>query len=147
MASRRLPLLTAAALLLAAGCASSSGDTAGTSATASTPASSAPSSADSSSAPAPSASPSDEEVVTITVSVRDGKVTPKPSRVEVPLGSQVRLQVTSDVDDTLHVHGFEVEEDLEAGRTTTIELQPDQPGLYEVETHETELELLQLAVR
>ena len=42
--------------------------------------------------------------------------TPKPHRVEVPLGSQVRLQVTSDVDDELHVHGFDIEEPLEAGQ-------------------------------
>jgi heme/copper-type cytochrome/quinol oxidase subunit 2 len=59
----------------------------------------------------------------------------------------VRLQVTSDEDDVLHVHGFEVEEPLEAGRTTTVDLTADQPGVFEVETHETELELLQLEVR
>jgi heme/copper-type cytochrome/quinol oxidase subunit 2 len=55
--------------------------------------------------------------------------------------------VTSDVDDVLHVHGFDVEEPLEAGHTTTVELTADQPGVFEVETHETELELLQLEVR
>jgi plastocyanin len=87
------------------------------------------------------------DVVEITVSVRDGKVTPKPHRVDVKLGNTIRLQVTSDVDDVLHVHGFDVEEPLEAGRTTTVELTADQPGLFEVETHETELQLLQIAVR
>jgi hypothetical protein len=51
------------------------------------------------------------------------------------------------VDDVLHVHGFDVEESLEAGHTTTFELTADQPGVFEVETHETELELLQLEVR
>ena len=65
----------------------------------------------------------------------------------MPLGSQVRLQVTSDVDDELHVHGFDIEEPLEAGRTTMVEFTADQQGVFEVETHETELELLQLAVR
>ena len=86
-------------------------------------------------------------VVEVDVSVRDGKVEPKPHRVPVKLGATVRLQVTSDVDDELHVHGFDVEEPLEAGRTTTVELTADQPGVFEVETHETELELLQLEVR
>jgi plastocyanin len=86
-------------------------------------------------------------VVEINVSVRDGEVTPKPHRVDVTQGATVRLQVTSDVDDELHVHGFDVEEPLEAGRTTTVELTADQPGVFEVETHETELELLQLEVR
>jgi plastocyanin len=86
-------------------------------------------------------------VVEVNVSVRDGKVAPKPHRVHVTQGATVRLQVTSDVDDVLHVHGFDVEEPLEAGRTTTVELTADQPGVFEVETHETELELLQLEVR
>ena len=65
----------------------------------------------------------------------------------MPLGSQVRLQVTSDVDDELHVHGFDVEKPLRPGSTTTVELTADQQGVFEVETHETELQLLQLEVR
>jgi hypothetical protein len=89
------------------------------------------------------AAPVDED----NESVRDGKVRPKPHRVGVTQGATVRLQVTSDVDDVLHVHGFDVEEPLEAGHTTTVELTADQPGVFEVETHETELELLQLEVR
>jgi hypothetical protein len=88
-----------------------------------------------------------DPAVEVNVSVRDGKVAPKPHRVDVPQGATVRLQVTSDVDDVLHVHGLDVEEPLDAGRTTTVELTADQPGVFEVETHETELELLQLAVR
>ncbi len=129
-------------LLAVAGCAS--GDE--------TP--SADSSATATSSPSGSASetsseptPTRQKTVQITVSVRDGKVTPKPRRVTVALGDQIRLQVTSDVDDELHVHGFDIEEPLEAGRTTTVELTADQQGVFEVETHETELQLLQLAVR
>ena len=137
-----LHLVAAAVLLLAAGCASADDDGAGT-----TTSPSASSSDAMSSSPSPTASETVDKAVEITVSVRDGKVMPKPHRVEVPLGSEIRLQVTSDVDDELHVHGFDVEKELEAGRTTTVELQADQAGLYEVETHETELELLQLEIR
>ena len=88
-----------------------------------------------------------EQAVEISVAVTDGKVEPKPRRVEVAKDSQVRLIVTSDVDDELHVHGYEVEAELEAGRPTTVELVADQTGIFEVETHESELELLQLEVR
>ncbi len=88
-----------------------------------------------------------EKVVEISVAVTDGTVRPKPRRVEVDRDSQVRLLVTSDVDDELHVHGFDIEEPLEAGRTTTVELVADQSGIFEVETHESGLELLQLEVR
>ena len=71
-------------------------------------------------------------VVVVNVSVQDGKVAPKPHRVDVKLGANVRLQVTSDEDDVLHVHGYDVEEPLDAGHTTTVELVADQPGVFEV---------------
>ena len=140
MPRRIVYLLTTAALLLAAGCAS------GTDSGSTTPSGAPPTSSGSTSSQTP-ASADAAKVVEVTASVRDGKATPKPRRVQVPVGSTVRLQVTSDVDDEVHVHGFDVEEPLAAGRPTTIELHAEQPGLFEVETHETELELLQLEVR
>jgi hypothetical protein len=127
---RRAVVLLLAAVWLAGGCAS--GDDTGAGKQANTGSSPGGSSA---------------KVVEVTVAVRDGTVKPAPHRVDVPLGSQIRLQVTSDVDDEVHVHGLDVEEPLDAGRTTTIELTADQPGLYEVETHESDLQLLQLEVR
>jgi len=136
---RPLPALAAAVLVLAAGCASGSDQpAAGTSGSASSSTAAGIASGE----PNPA-----KEPVTVTVAITDGRVTPKPSRVKVPLGSTVELQVTSDVDDELHVHGFDVEKPLEAGVTTTLELLADEAGLYEVETHETELELVQLEVR
>ena len=141
MHRRTLPLLVAALLMLLAGCAS--GDDGGSDAN------SGGGTTTSSSAATASDQPSEDaaEVVEVTVAVSDGKVTPKPRRVDVPAGAQVRLQITSDVDDEVHVHGYDVEETLEAGRTTTVEFTADQTGLFEVETHESELELVQLEVR
>jgi hypothetical protein len=132
-------LLVAVALAAAAGgCASGDdSDAGGTSAS--------PVSGSSSGSSSPSADT--EQAVEIAVAVTDGKVEPKPRRVDVAKDSQVRLIVTSDVDDELHVHGYEVEAELEAGRPTTVELVADQTGIFEVETHESELELLQLEVR
>jgi SHS2 domain-containing protein len=141
MHRRTLTLVAAALLLVATGCASGDDDP-----------STEPSPSDSMSRSTPASSEPNEteeteKAVEITVSVSDGKVQPKPHRVDVPLGSQVRLQVTSDVDDELHVHGYDIEETLEAGRTTMVDFTADQQGVFEVETHETELELLQLEVR
>jgi hypothetical protein len=113
---------------------------------AATPEPSVASSASGSESTSEAASPT-EKVVEISVSVADGKVTPKPRRVEVDQDSQVRLLVTSDVDDELHIHGYDIEAELEAGRPTTVEFAATQQGLFELETHETELELLQLEVR
>ena len=86
-------------------------------------------------------------VVEVAVTVRDGEVHPPTRRVEVAEGSRVRLVVTSDVDDEVHVHGYDAEAELEAGRPSTLELVADQTGVFEVETHEGGLELVQLQVR
>jgi len=140
MTRRVLGLLAGLVLVLAVGgCAS--GDDDSDAATTSSP--SATSGGSASSGEATEA----EQAVEVSVAVTDGKVEPKPHRVEVAKDSQVRLIVTSDVDDELHVHGYEVEAELEAGRPTTVELVADQTGIFEVETHESELELLQLEVR
>ncbi|MEE4489819.1 hypothetical protein [Streptomyces sp. BE230] len=84
---------------------------------------------------------------TVEISVRDGKVSPAPGRTEVKKGRTVRLQVRSDRADTLHVHGYDKEARLPAGRTVTLTFTADRTGLFEVETHESDLLLTQLVVR
>ncbi|WP_405494568.1 cupredoxin domain-containing protein [Streptomyces sp. NBC_00096] len=84
---------------------------------------------------------------TVSITVRDGKVSPAPGRVEVTRGERVALRVTSDRADTLHVHGFDKELALPAGQEATLILTADRTGLFEVETHESNLVLTQLLVR
>ncbi|MFJ8015271.1 hypothetical protein [Streptomyces sp. NPDC096339] len=84
---------------------------------------------------------------TVTVTVRDGKVSPAPARTELRRGERVALRVTSDRADTLHVHGYDKELALPAGQEATLILTVDRTGLFEVETHESGLVLTQLLVR
>ncbi|MFJ2740769.1 hypothetical protein ACIO3O_13970 [Streptomyces sp. NPDC087440] len=84
---------------------------------------------------------------TVTIAVRDGKVSPAPGRTELKRGERVALRVTSDRDDTLHVHGYDKELPLPAGREAALVLTVDRSGLFEVETHESGLVLTQLLVR
>jgi plastocyanin len=79
--------------------------------------------------------------------VNGTKVAPAPSTVSIAVGEQLTLTVTADHDDELHIHGFDVEESLEAGTPTSVTLTGKQPGVYEVETHHPELRLLKIAVR
>ncbi|MBP2706153.1 hypothetical protein JOL79_20290 [Microbispora sp. RL4-1S] len=83
----------------------------------------------------------------ITVTIAGGKVTPEPGRIEVTKGQTVRIKVTSDVADEAHVHGYDKEASLQPGTPASIEFVADETGLFEVETHETELQLFQLVVR
>jgi heme/copper-type cytochrome/quinol oxidase subunit 2 len=74
-------------------------------------------------------------------------VTPKSGRVAVAQGEQVRLVVTSDVADEVHVHTYDLELRLKPGVPGTLQFTADKPGLFEVETHETALILVQLLVQ
>ncbi|MFF3764269.1 hypothetical protein ACFYYR_09305 [Streptomyces sp. NPDC001922] len=84
---------------------------------------------------------------TITVRIADGRVSPRPGRIELRKGRRIALRVTSDTDDELHVHGIDRSAALRAGRTTTLTVVLDRTGLFEVETHGSGLLLAQLAVR
>ncbi|MFI6105570.1 hypothetical protein [Streptomyces sp. NPDC051310] len=84
---------------------------------------------------------------TLDITVTAGAVQPPTRRVEVERGERLALTVTSDRDDTLHVHGYDKEAPLRAGRPTTLTLTADRAGLFEVETHASGLVLVQLAVR
>lgn len=98
-------------------------------------------------APTPAPAPTTAPGATLEISVRDGKVSPAPGRTEIKKGRTVRLRVRSDRDDTLHIHGYDKEARLPAGRTVTLTFTADRTGFFEVETHESDLLLTQLVVR
>ncbi|GII52364.1 hypothetical protein Pth03_07530 [Planotetraspora thailandica] len=101
---------------------------------------------DASAAPAaPAASAASVKEINVTIAGKT--VTPPPGRIDVAKGQTVRIIVTSDVADEAHVHGYDKEASLQPGTPATIEFVADQDGLFEVETHESGLQLLQLAVR
>jgi plastocyanin len=107
-----------------------------------TPTSAAPSNSASASA---SVSPS-SDAVEIKVTVSGGKVAPRPSIHKIKKGQTVRIIVTSDKADEVHVHGYEKEQELTAGQPGTIEFTADQTGRFEVETHKSGLQLFQFEV-
>jgi heme/copper-type cytochrome/quinol oxidase subunit 2 len=105
-------------------------------------------SATSASSPAPgAATPSSASATVVRVTIRGKNVSPAPGDVNVPVGTTLRLIVTSDHDDQLHAHGFDVEVTLTAGRPTTLDLRATTPGTYEIETHHPPLTLMHVVVR
>lgn len=83
----------------------------------------------------------------IEIAVTAGKVTPALGRVEVAQGTRLRLVVTSDVADRIHMHGDDQEADLPAGTPVTLEWVADSPGVFDVETHRAGTVLVRLLVR
>lgn len=110
----------------------------------------APAASPSDPASQPAATPPDSpatDVVNIAIAITDGKVSPAGQRVDVPRGAAVSLEITTDAADEVHVHGHDITAAIQPGQPTRVEFVADEPGLFEVETHDSHLLLVQLAVR
>lgn len=142
---RRLPVLATAlgCAALLTGCAGPDGNPDDDAAA--TPAVSATTAAGSPSPPGPSPSADDAQAISITVS--GGEVTGVEPRTVVPTGSRVRLTITSDVADEVHVHGYDLTERLTVAQAVSLEFAADTPGTVEVEMHDAGTVLTRLQVQ
>ncbi len=99
--------------------------------------------------PAPAPSPAGATAAAervIKVAVAHGAVTGETGRVRVARGSTVALEVTSDVADEVHVHGYDKEAEIPAGDTAIVRFVADLPGVFETELHGSDQQILQLEV-
>lgn len=79
--------------------------------------------------------------------IANGQANPPLERATVEQGATVRMVVTSDRPDEVHLHGYELSANVGPGVEGVIEFVADRTGLFELETHETGLVLLQLQVQ
>jgi hypothetical protein len=84
---------------------------------------------------------------TIEVRVVGGRVEGVEDAVDVSLGESVTIRVRSDVADEVHVHGYDLVDDVGPGEEAEIELTTDIPGAFEVELEEARLLLFELRVQ
>jgi FtsP/CotA-like multicopper oxidase with cupredoxin domain len=82
---------------------------------------------------------------TIQVSYAGGTIT-GGGRVPVKEGTSVTLEVTSDVADEVHVHGYDLMRDVTPDAPATITFDATIPGVFEVELEELGSPLLTLQV-
>jgi hypothetical protein len=111
-----------------------------------TPVATSPSTSPASSSPT-SDPPSTSAARRIDITVTGRQVTPKPATVNISVGESLTISVTSDQDNQLHAHGFDIEQDIKAGQQTEVTVKGAKTGVFEVELHEPELRLFQVAVR
>ncbi|MGH9285382.1 MAG: hypothetical protein ACRD0M_06875, partial [Acidimicrobiales bacterium] len=83
---------------------------------------------------------------TIEVTVQGGSIV-GGGRHQVSRGETVRLVVTSDVADEIHVHGFDRRATVAAGGTAEIVFVADLAGTWEIELESRRRRLLTLEVR
>lgn len=94
--------------------------------------------------PAPTVSPT-PEVRTIEVEFAGGDVQ-GPERVEVARGERIRIEVSADVSDEVHVHGYDLTAEVTPAAPAVIELVADVSGVFEVELEERHVLLFRLEV-
>jgi hypothetical protein len=94
----------------------------------------------SSGASAPSPASAGPSALTINIMIANGKVDPSGKKIDVSVGQEVILQVTSDQDDEIHAHtggnGYELQ--VNAGQPITGTFTVPGPGSFEVESHDLE---------
>ena len=145
---RRLVGSLALASMIVGGCGASEKDSSGEQTRSTDVPSSivSPSQAASSSASG-STQPTKADLVEVRIALRNGDVTPPPHRVKITKGETVRLTVSADVREEVHVHGYDVSKNVRPGRPATLEFVADQQGVFEVELEHSGLQLVQLQVR
>ena len=92
------------------------------------------------------APPSDGADVIITASLAGGDLSIAERRYEVDRGQTVGLRVESDVDEMIHIHGYDLLVPVGPGRPADVSFVADVPGSYEVELEESGRFLFDLQV-
>ena len=91
--------------------------------------------------------PATQEVTELSLVLADGAVTGDTPLARLTVGRPVRLTVTSDVADELHLHGVDQTLRIEPGASAVLAFTPASPGRFEVELHEARRVLTRLQVR
>jgi Cupredoxin-like domain len=90
----------------------------------------------------PSSAPRDR---TFDVSIEDGEM--RPAEISVNEGDRVTLRVSTDKPIEFHMHGYDIEREVEPGQAAELHFEADITGRFEIEGHESEVELGVLQVR
>jgi hypothetical protein len=83
---------------------------------------------------------------TILVMYMNGEVTGVEGRPAVSVGDTVEITVHSDVADVVHVHGYDLFLELDAGEADSVRFEADIPGIFEVELEDAGALLLEFQV-
>jgi hypothetical protein len=79
--------------------------------------------------------------------VRDGRVAGGIKRPSVSRGTGVVVVVRADVEDELHVHGYDLMRDVAPGNPARIAFQATIAGVFEIELEQSHLLLAELEVQ
>lgn len=81
-----------------------------------------------------------------TIVVRDGEPLGGVAGLEYSAGEEIRFEVASDVADEVHVHGYDLMEEVPAGGTASFDFPAEIEGIFEVELEDRGVQIAELRV-
>lgn len=88
-----------------------------------------------------------EEPAVDTIVVVGGEPKGGIQKLNYGKGERVRLEVRSDIDEHVHVHGYDLFEDVAAGGKAKFSFPADIDGVFEIELEDSGIQLAQLTVK
>jgi hypothetical protein len=82
-----------------------------------------------------------------TIVVEGGEPRGGVAKLSYTKGDTVRLEIRSDIDEHVHVHGYDLFEDVPAGGKAKFSFAADIDGVFEIELEDSAVELAQLTVK
>jgi hypothetical protein len=92
-----------------------------------------------------SSDPSTTKGVT-TIVIKNGKPVGGIAQLTYNKGEQVRFKVDSDVSDEVHMHGYDIMEDVKAGGSVSFDFPATIEGVFEAELEGRKEQILELTV-
>ncbi len=87
-----------------------------------------------------------DATITVTAAVVDGAVATDEDRVDAATGDIVMVMISSDTDDQVHVHGYNLFADVADGEDAMIVFEADTPGRFEIELESSGLFIAELVI-
>jgi hypothetical protein len=81
-----------------------------------------------------------------TIVIRNGEPVGGIKKLEYSAGEQIRFEVHSDVADEVHVHGYDLMQDVPAGGTVSFDFPAEIEGIFEAELEGRKEQILELRV-
>lgn len=82
-----------------------------------------------------------------TIVIQGGEPVGGVAEIKATKGERVRFVVRSDVADEVHVHGYDISKDVEAGGQVAFDFPADIDGLFEIELEGAATEIAELTVQ
>src|SRR3954451_22371650 len=75
---------------------------------------------------------------TFKIDIKGGKPADGVQNIKVKKGDNVTIVVSADAHDLIHLHGYDIEKNIEPGKPATFKFTADIEGIFEIESHVAE---------